>query len=303
MNYMYDHGHPFAQCLTPNLDDLQQRVNNKKAALVIIDGGIGEGKTTFLVHCLDYINKINGLPPVDFKGPQFATGGKAFLNKLRHCFENKLPCIGYDEAGDFNKRGSLTKFNGMINRTFETFRAFKCIVFMSLPNFNVIDDQIFDKQIPRLLLHLKNRSNYDGEFRTYSLYRMLLLKKYMKKYDLKNYAYVKVHPNNIGHFLNLTPEREKELDIISTKEKINILKKAEVKIEGLMTYFELANKLFRSVQWVRLSIKQLEIKPTRVISRQKFFNEAVVNRLADLIEERTERPDVKERNMRQRLGL
>ena len=36
-----------------------------------------------------------------------------------------LHVIVYDEAGDFNRRGALTKSNAQLNRAFEACRAFK----------------------------------------------------------------------------------------------------------------------------------------------------------------------------------
>jgi len=169
---LYKNGLPFSDILSENIKDLQDRVHSRKASLVIVDGGVGEGKTTLVIHILDYINKINKLPPIDIKGPQLAVGGVDFLRKMRTCHEDKLPCVGYDEAGDFSRRGSLTQFNAMINRTFETFRAFRCIVVMALPTFNVLDQDLIDKNIPRLFLHLKDRGKNYGNFEGYSLYRL-----------------------------------------------------------------------------------------------------------------------------------
>lgn len=287
---LYSHGLPFSKKLDENINSLQDRVDLRKSALAIIDGGLGEGKTTLMIHLLDYINKINGLGPVDLKGPQLALGGSDFLKKIRLCYEFKLPCIGYDEAGDFSRRGSLTQFNAMINRTFETFRAFKCIVILALPNFNVLDNDIFDKHIPRLLLHLKNRTSKTGNYYGYSLYRIMLLRWKMSKINIKNYAYNSINPNFVGHFLDLDKERSRELDKISIKNKLNVLRKSEVKIEGLMNYPEMATKLCRSVNYVRVAVNNLNIKPNRIINRVKYFDDDALSRLADHLEVVTDRP-------------
>jgi len=279
--YRYPHGLQFSIILAKNLDALQDRVNLNKTAMILIDGGLGEGKTTLLLEVLDYINHINGLPQVEVGGPQVAMGGKDFLQKLRVCYQKKLPCIGYDEAGDFTKRGSLTQFNAMLNRTFETFRAFKCIVVMTLPNFNVLDQQILDNQIPRLLLHLTGRTERTGNFKAYSLYTMLLLKNKMITLKIKNYAFKVIHPNFYGHFLDLEPKRSKALDKVSTKNKLDILRKSEVSIEGLTTYSEMATKLFRSTQWCRQAISNLKIKPARTIGRVKYFDKVTIDILID----------------------
>jgi len=287
--YRYPHGLQFSEKLAENLDSLQARVNLNKTAMILIDGGLGEGKTTLLLEVLDYINHINGLPQVTIDGPQLAMGGKDFLQKLRTCYQKKLPCIGYDEAGDFTRRGSLTQFNAMLNRTFETFRAFKCIVVLTLPNFNVLDQQILDNQIPRLLLHLKGRTKRTGNFYGYSLYTMLLLKDKMSKLKIKNYAFAVIHPNLYGHFLDLEPKRSKELDKLSTKNKLTILRKSEVSIEGLMTYSEISTKLFRSVNWCRQTACNLKIKPARTIGRVKYFDKVTVDILTDHLDKVTDR--------------
>lgn len=285
--YLYDHGLAFEKELAPNLDDLQKRINKKKASLMIISGGVGEGKTTLAVHVADYINKINGRPPITFDGPQMAMGGVDFLKKLRVCYDDKLPCIIYDEAGDFSKRSSLTKFNAVINRTFETFRAFKCLVILCLPNFDILDNQLFDNQIPRLLLRCHGRTENYGNFDAYGLNEMMFLKYWFKKSPIKNYAFGRVYPNFYGHFLDLEPDRSKELDEVSMKNKKEILKKSEIKIEGLLSYPELAQKLGITIDYTRLLVSKLKIKPARTISRVKYYTP---DHLAQ-IEEMIDRPD------------
>jgi len=280
----YDHGLPFDKKLGENIASLVARIKGNKASLLINDGGVGEGKTTMMVHEADYVNKLNGLEPITLeakKHPQLALGGQDFIKKLRVCFEKDLPVIIYDEAGDFNRRGSLTRFNAMINRTFETFRGFKILVILGLPSFSVIDQDLFDKNIPRLLLHLYNRNDKQGNYKGFSLYRMMYIKQKMSKLTVKPFAYDIVQPNFRGHFKDLDPIRAAALDRISTLGKIDVLKKAEVKIEGLMPYTEIGTKLGRSVVWVRMAVGKLKMKPTRIINRLRYFSEDQVNRLAD----------------------
>lgn len=283
---LYNHGLPFSQILADNLDDLTKRVELKKASLIIIDGGVGEGKTTMVIHVLDYFNKKMGGGEIDFKGCQLAMGGADFLRKIREAFEQKKVCIGYDEAGDFSKRGSLTGFNAMLNRTFETFRAFKCIVILSLPNFNVLDSQLFDNQIPRMLIHLHDRTKNEGNFAAYGLDEMNWLRYWMNKWPKhRSKAYGMVTPNFRGHFKDLPTERSKQLDEISTENKLKILRKSEIKVEGLVNYEELAIPLNRGTDWVMRALKQLNIKPARTIDRKKYFQKDVINILTDHLEE------------------
>lgn len=288
---LYKHGLPFSEVLAWNLDDLDKRVKGKKASLIILDGGVGEGKTTLIVEVLDYFCKINNLPEITIEdekgnaGPQIAMGGKDFLKKLAICHENKLVCVGYDEAGDFSKRGSLTNFNAMLNRTFDTFRGYKIIVVIGLPNFNVLDNNLFDNQIPRMLLHLSGRTDKQGNFDAYGLDEMNWIRYWMGKWPKhKTKAYTKVIPNFRGHFRDIAPSRSRELDRVSTKNKLKILKKSAVKIEGWLSYAEISQKVDRSIIWVKKAVSNLNIKHKSVVDRAKYFDPHVVNQLAELIE-------------------
>lgn len=268
--------------LRENINDLVDRVKKNKASLLIIDGGIGEGKTTLGVQIGDYINELFKFPETDIKkNEQLAMGGEDFLKKLRICYNKKYPVLVYDEAGDFNRRGSLTRFNAMVNRTFETFRAFRIIVILCLPSFHVLDSDLFDKQIPRLLLHLRDRTENQGKYTGYSLYRMRYIKRKMEKLIVPNFAFNMVEPNFYGQFRDLSKKRSQQLDIVSTAGKMKTLIKAEIQVKGLYSYNQLAQKLGRSIVWVRNIIQQLKLKHTDIIQQAKYFDENVLNRLVE----------------------
>jgi len=288
---LYKHGLPFSECLADNIRDLNQRIQNKKASLLIIDGGVGEGKTTLIVEVLDYINSLHGQPVIELEtekreaGPQLAMGGADFLKKLTICHEKKLVCIGYDEAGDFSKRGSLTGFNAMLNRTFDTFRGYRILVILGLPNFNILDNNLFDNQIPRLLLHCMDRTSKSGSFAGYGLDEMNWIRYWMGKWPKhRTKAYTNVTPNFRGHFLDISPARSKMLDRVSTWSKLKILKKSSVKIEGLLSYPEMATKLERSPGWVKLACKNLGIKHARIVDKAKYFDPQVIDQLTEHLE-------------------
>lgn len=286
--YLYDHGLPFAKELGKNLDSQIKRIDLNKASLIIIDGGVGEGKTTMGIELADYINEKRGLEKVKLQvkdHPQLALGGEQFVRQLRKCYKEDLPAIVYDEAGDFNRRGSLTRFNAMINRTFETYRTFNIIVILCLPCFHALDNDLFLKGIPRLLIHLDRRSEKYGYFKGYSLYRMFYIRKKMDKMVVKQFAYQRVNPNLIGNFLDLTIERAKSLDKISTAGKLEVIKKSEIKLEGLLNYKDLAEKVGRSMIWCRKAVAELRIKHKRVINRVRYFDGDVANRLIDFLED------------------
>lgn len=281
---LYKHGLPFSQKLGENLTDLVNRIKMNKAAMLIVDGGVGEGKTTLCVEGADFVNSLFGLKPIELKRkyhPQYAMGGEAFLKQLVECFNKKFPCVIYDEAGDFNKRASLTRFNATINRTFETFRAFKILVILSLPSFSVLDNDLLLKEIPRLLIHTRDRRENYGNFQGYSLYRMMYIKEKMKKLVVKSFAYNIVMENFRGQFLDLEPKRSKQLDILSTSGKKSILRKSEIDIEGLMSYATMSNKLGLSIKTLRMKVGKLKLRHKRIINRVKYFDNYTLDRLAD----------------------
>lgn len=287
---LYKHGQPFSEVLGWNIKDQVERVRLKKASMIIIDGAVGNGKTTLAVEVADEINRLNGLDPIEIEtehkeaGPQFGMGGMDFLNKLRICYEKKLPCVIYDEGGDFSKRGALTKFNALLNRTFETFRAFKCVVIIALPCFDVLDSQLFDNQIPRTLIHTSDRTENQGDFSVYDLDSMNYIRYYMSKWPKhKPKVYQRVFPNYRGHFLDISPARSRQLDRVSTKNKLDILQESQASIEGLLTYVELARRCSRSVIWVRQKVNELNIKWTKRIKNKVYFDGEVEFQLQECI--------------------
>jgi len=279
------------QKLAENLDDQIARVKNNKASLIIIDGGVGEGKTTLMIQILDYINFKWGLPPVDLSlknHPQLAMGGVEFTRNFKVCYDLKLPAIGYDEAGDFNKRGSLSRFNAMLNRVFETFRGFKIIVVVALPTAYTLDSCLFDNNIPRLLLHLQGRSQKLGNFSGYSLSNMNWIRYWADKLPkgAKYKCYQRCDPNFYGHFKNLEPARSLSLDVISTKGKMEILNKQQITMEGLVTIYEISKKLGVSLPWIRAKLRELNIKNSKAINRIHYYDENIISMLNDHIRDK-----------------
>jgi len=291
---LYDYGLPFSKELANNLDKQKERVDGRKASLIIIDGGIGEGKTTLMVHCADY---LSGAYPKNDEGyyvydeektikfkDQLAMGGEEFSNKLTFCFTNKLAVCIYDEAGDFSRRGALTKLNSMVNRLFETFRGLQVIVIMGLPSIRVLDSSLLDKNIIRFGLHCECRNSKYGNFKGYSAYKLNYIIHKMNKLVIKNKAYDFTFPNIRGHFLDLPSERSKKLDKFSTKGKSDLLKVNELKYSGLVNYKDIAKDVRRSVIWVKKMIAKKNIKHNDIYKNAKYFDASVINVLVEEIE-------------------
>lgn len=264
---LYKNGFPFSDGLSGNILALRKRIDAKKASLLIIDGGVGEGKTTLAVECAEEFQQ----KPLDFK-QQYAMGGVQFQEKLQMCIDSELGVVIYDEAGDFNKRGSLTAFNQQMNRVFETYRTFKILVVLVLPYFGILDDSIFHKQIPRMLLNCYGRTRTYGNYRGYSLYRMFYLKDNFKKTVVVPQAYTKTRPNFYGHFKDLDPKRSAELERVSTEGKKLFLSENVIKNRGLLSPLEIAHKFGRSKQYINSIIKKMGLKETSRFKRVRYFD-------------------------------
>lgn len=268
---------PFTGNLSESVSDLKKRVKMKKASMIIIDGSIGEGKTTLAEHVA---NEYQGFP-IDYK-KQYAMGGEQFQEKLQICIDSGLDVLIYDEAGDFNKRSALTKFNAEINRIFETYRTYGILIIMALPSMDSLDNNLFEKGIPRLLLHCYNRNNNYGRYSAYSLYRMYYLRDNFKGSVVKPHAYKKTKPNYYGTFLNLPNERSLALEKISTDGKREILSLTILKNKGLLNYHEISRAVGRSLRWVKEKINEIDVQPEQVYKRAKYFDKSVLPQLLEL---------------------
>ena len=284
--FHYDHGLPFTQKLGENLDDQTDRITLNKASMIVIDGQVGEGKTTLAIHCADYLEGA----PIDLR-EQLAIGGGDFTKKMKLCFGKKHKVLIYDEAGDFNKRGSLSKFNAMLNRIFETYRTFNIVVILCLPSLKALDSSLLDKGILRLTLHCHDRNKKYGHYKGYSLYRSNYLLDYMARMVVKQMAYQRVRPNFHGHYLDLEPDRSKELDKITTKGKIDILEEGEILYHGFLTLRDICTQLDRSLSWTERRLKDLEAKPIKVFKKRRYYDSSIVDRLAALTLKETEKKE------------
>lgn len=284
--YLYKHGLPFSKEVAYNLDDLRDRVMKyNKASMIIITGQVGEGKTTLAVECADYLKGayerqgdvwVYHPEKVADLEHQLGMGGEAFITKIQECYARKLHECIYDEGGDFNKRGALTRFNQMMNRVFETYRAFKVVVIVTLPNFGDLDHSLIDKGIPRLLLDCHSRGERYGNFRAYNTYRMNYINHWMKKLVVKRKAFGLVHPNFVGRFLDLPPDRRTELEHLTIKGKIGILELAELAGQDLVDIKTLAARSGRSYVWTVKKLKELNISHNKVHKNKKYFHKDVV---------------------------
>jgi hypothetical protein len=256
---------PFNKELAANIDKQLDRIEFHKASCILIDGPLGSGKTTTAVRITDYVNEKKELPEMNLKiseHPQIALGGGDFNSFFRQAFKQHLPVVVYDEAGDFNRRGAVTRFNMLINRFFEIYRGFKILVIVCIPNFAVLDSHFFENQIPRMLIHMEKKGQYKAKYLAYSLSGMNWIRWYYLKMGVgaRHRCYYSVAPNFHGWIQNLPAARDKQLDSLSTRGKDEILSKNERKLKGLVSQTEISQSLGVSLDWVNYHIRKINYK-------------------------------------------
>lgn len=271
MKRLYKNGLPFTSPLDETLQRQLERIENNKASMIIIDGGVGEGKTTLAIHCAEFIQKSS----IVFK-EQLGMGGIDFQEKFTICHDKGYKVAIYDEAGDFNTRGALTNFNKRLNRLFEIYRGFRIIVVLVLPSIGVLDNSLFDKRIPRMLIHCNKRTSTAGKYSVYSLYRMYYIKHKLKKFISPPFAYSETMPNFRGWFKDLEEKRSEELNKFSTSGKELIVNQNILQSKGLLSYEDIAKKFGKSKQWVKLLFSQKKIKETTIFKKKKYFSADVL---------------------------
>jgi hypothetical protein len=272
-------GEKHTQIVSDNLKDIWDRVELKKASALILDGSLGEGKTTEAVNIADEINEMCNLKPIQFK-EQLALGGQDFIKKIQTCYEKEYPVVIYDEAGDYSKKGAMSRFNKSITNVFETFRAYKLIVIMCLPYFNTLDNSMFKHNAVRILFHCSDRTEKDGFIKAYGIDEMGWLRVKMDEYKYREWnAYAKVLPNFRARFWDLTEARSKELDEYCTKGKLKILKKAGINMNNLIDKQGIALQLGMSKNWVERKLSELNAKPETRLFHSFYFDNKYVETL------------------------
>lgn len=260
------------------IDNIKKRsVTNPKTmpSLIIIDGGQGFGKTTLAYEIACYLigKKVNVKEII-------GCGGVNFQERYMHCQRKKLPAIIYDESEDFSKKVTLSKFNRMLMQTFSTMRAFKIVVILCLPYMGVLENDLFDIKVPRLLLHIYKDEGSRRRFTVHGLYRMLYIRNKMKELIVKDKAYFITKPNFKGAFKDIPETEAKELEDFTISEKIKMNEKNSIKMMGVMTIKDMARDLNRTPRWVSGKLKTRNIKADRVMSGKNYYDDKILDLLA-----------------------
>ena len=283
---VYDHGLPFRQLLADNIDDLMSRINRKKASLLVIDGSVGEGKTTLGLHLGNYVNiRYGSGVPIDPRGPQLALGGKEFSQKIIVCHDQNYKVIIYDEAGDLDKKTTLSKFNRQLMHIFEMYRGFKIMVILCLPRFYKLENELLDLGVWRMTIHCEDRSERQGSFRVYDIEQTYYIKNSATKIIVKPKCYDHGMSNFQGHFLDLPPEESRELDAVSVAAKRKETKKLVYDVKDRLTIYDIAKQFGKTSRWVLLRLKEVDdIGEVKRFERKKYYDQSIIQKIKSLEE-------------------
>lgn len=262
--------------LTHFIDSLVERIEIGKGSLLIIDGGLGEGKTTLAIEIADYINEKYAGKDIEIESCQYSIGAEKFVNHLTLCYHKGFHVCVYDEAGDFNKRSSLANMNKHLNNVFNMYRSLKVLVIICLPSASFLDSDLFLKGIVRGALHLHKRDKVKGYYAGYDLDRINWVKKKMDFSPTKSLAYSKVKPNFEGEFYNLPEPRATLLDKVSTKGKLDFLFKTARDMENLITRQELQKMFGISKEQLVYCFKKNFIKAETIIKHKAYYNKSII---------------------------
>jgi hypothetical protein len=271
----------FNEDLKINIDDQIERVSHDYASALIVDGGVGKGKTHNDVQIADYISITKGQGVIDLD-IQLARGYEEFFSKLDECIKAKRSVIVYDEAGDFSKKGTLTKINMLLSRVFEQYRQFHIIVILSLPLSDSLDNSLLHNEIPRMILHTDRRFDHWVEGRAYSLKRFFQIKHTMSKLAQKSLAYNSYPCNFHFRIYKLPEDRAKEVTSFSLVGKKKQIKTAIISSQNLLSYYDIANKVHKTPRWVMQKLKAGGFKHKKIFDRKKYFDENVIEYLEEL---------------------
>ena len=240
---VYEHGHEIKynnglkwnrDYFTENIDEQVIRTKNNHPSVIVLDGLYGQGKTTLGVEMGDYISKEHYNTTFDID-KQLGKGINDFLESINWCIaNNKNVCI-FDEAGEFSKKGTMTRLNKLLNRVFEVFRATKIVLIICVPSIQDLDDSQLKKGLVRFLVNCYGRTTQPfSKLRVYDIERIFYIKHYMKKEVVPAKAYSKVRPNFHGYFKDLDANVREDLRILDLKDKKGILKDKYFEAKGLI---------------------------------------------------------------------
>jgi len=234
--YLYEHGLPFPQDLKEEVLKPLIRDLNREPSIIVVDGTAGTGKTSFGVLLADCVNEMNGHPPIDLTpdgNTQLGHGGLDLTERSEKASEAGFGVFIFDEA-DFEKKGTLTKYNRNLHKFFREYRSIRILVIIINQSVSWLDNDLHDGGLIKGLIHLHDPTDnytkyavFDLENFSYLLDRMDRLGRHKKRK-----AYSIVHGYKRGQFLDLPPQRREQLRHLSDSFKKKTRKSIAKNLKG-----------------------------------------------------------------------
>lgn len=216
--------------LRHNLNDFKKLVLNKhKPVMIVIDGGLGSGKSTTAETIAKYIQP--GFNPEIQVGRGVAEFAEAWERTEQLEVDDKtVKCCVFDEAQGFDRSQGRTKLNTALRNFFYTFRDAKTIIILVLPHFSRLDPSIYETKAVQCLIHILETHNTYIDYSCYDLYSILRMVDFLsynnkQKFLSKMTVYHKFTPNFYGHIRKPKEKTQSFIDEQSTIGKKDLRKK------------------------------------------------------------------------------
>lgn len=279
---VYQNGLPFTSIrdrLSLLIDSCKERIKDNLPSAILIDGSSGSGKTTIAVEIGEYYQE----KPLIF-AEQLANGVEDFKQKLELCKDLNHSVIIFDEAGEASRKSSPSKINRTVVRLFELYRGYNILVLICLPRFYFLEGDILQLGIIRALVHTqRKRGRSYSDFKIFRVKQMMMIRYWVKKLADPTDCYKYGVPQTKGHFLDLAPERSKELAEFSLRSKRVEMKKNFLGIKDRMDMKTIMQHFGKSRRWVELKLREIDdIGEVKVFQKKKWYEKTIIDKIDEL---------------------
>jgi hypothetical protein len=166
---VYDNGYPYTDPLPAFVDRAVYHVQQQHlASLIIVDGGLGSGKSTMAAQMLRQIDPGFVATKESFK-LRYLLGGTALMETAVKAHKQGVKGLIFDEAGiDLSSRSAMSTMNRNLNGFFQLYRALSLVVILVLPSVRILDKQVYEFDIHRFQVH--THSKLHGSYNRYRLW-------------------------------------------------------------------------------------------------------------------------------------
>lgn len=137
------------------VDIIYKKLHQDYDAVFCVDGDEREGKSTLILHIVEYWNIINKGVCLDEDSKYICFNPNQFAEAISK--SKPFDCIVYDEAGDINSRKAMSQFNTMLMRLFMVIGGKNLFVILVLPKVKRLDTYFRNDRV-RGFFHVYKRS-------------------------------------------------------------------------------------------------------------------------------------------------